>query len=136
MVKKLDIRLIQYINLFNSVTKVTPKDCFFEDSTLIFLVKEGDIGKAIGKGGMKIKLLKNKLRKEIKIIEFSEDILKFVKNLIYPNEVQKLYKEDSVVFIEDHNSRIKGKIYGRDRKNLKFINDILKKYFNSELKIK
>ena len=75
-------------------------------------------------------------KKEIKVIEYSEDIVKFVRNLIYPNEVQKIYKEDSIVFIEEPNNVIKGRIYGRDRKNLYYINEILKKYFSLELKIK
>jgi len=136
VVKKLDIRLINYINLFNSITGVTAKDCFFEDEKLVFLVKEGDMGKALGKAGIKVKKLKNMIKKEIKVIEYSEDIVKFVRNLIYPNEVQKIYKEDSIVFIEEPNNVIKGRIYGRDRKNLYYINEILKKYFSLELKIK
>lgn len=136
MVKKLDIRLIGYINLFSSITKVTPKDCFFEDEKLVFMVKEGDLGKAIGKKGFNINKLKNMIKKDIKVIEHNDDVIKFIKNLIYPIEVQKIYKEDSTIFIEEPNTRIKGKIYGRDRKNLNYINDILKKYFNCELKIK
>ena len=136
MVKKLDIRLINYINLFNSITRVTAKDCFFEDEKLVFMVKEGDLGRALGVKGSKIIKLKNLTKKNIKLIEHSDDIIKFVKNLIYPIDVQKIYKENSTVFIEEPNSRIKGKIYGRDRKNLVHINEILKKYFNCELKIK
>ena len=113
-----------------------PKDCFFEDEKLVFMVKEGDLGKAIGKQGSTINKLKNMLKKDIKLIEYSDDLIKFVRNLIYPIEVQKIYKEDSTIFIEEPNNRVKGKIYGRDRQNLLYINDILKKYFNCELKIK
>ena len=136
MVKKFDIKLINYINLFNSITKVMPKDCFFEDEKLVFIVKEGDLGKAIGKHGSTINRLSSIIKKEIKLIEYSDDLIQFVKNLIYPIEVQKIYKEGSTIFIEEPNNKIKGRIYGRDRKNLLYINDILKKYFNCELKIK
>ena len=136
MVKKFDIKLINYINLFNSITKGMPKDCFFEDEKLVFIVKEGDLGKAIGKHGSTINRLSSIIKKEIKLIEYSDDLIQFVKNLIYPIEVQKIYKEGSTIFIEEPNNKIKGKIYGRDRKNLSYINDILKKYFNCELKIK
>ena len=136
MVKKFDIKLINYINLFNSITKVMPKDCFFEDEKLVFIVKEGDLGRAIGKQGSTIKRLSSIIKRDIKLLEYSDDLIQFVKNLIYPIEVQKLYKEDSTIFIEEPNNKIKGKIYGRDRKNLSYINDILKKYFNCELKIK
>jgi len=136
VVKKFDIKLINYINLFNSITKVMPKDCFFEDEKLVFIVKEGDLGKAIGKHGSTINRLSSIIKKEIKLIEYSDDLIQFVKNLIYPIEVQKIYKEGSTIFIEEPNNKIKGRIYGRDRKNLLYINDILKKYFNCELKIK
>ena len=113
-----------------------PKDCFFEDEKLVFIVKEGDLGRAIGKQGSTIKRLSSIIKRDIKLLEYSDDLIQFVKNLIYPIEVQKLYKEDSTIFIEEPNNKIKGKIYGRDRKNLSYINDILKKYFNCELKIK
>jgi len=136
VVKKFDIKLINYINLFNSITKVMPKDCFFEDEKLVFIVKEGDLGRVIGKHGSTIKRLGGIIKKDIKLIEYSEDLIQFVKNLISPIEVQKLYKEGSTIFIEELDNKIKGRIYGRDRKNLSYINDILKKYFNCELKIK
>ena len=136
MVKKLNLQTIGLMNLFNNLTGVTARDCFFDEDKLVFIVNEGDLGKVIGKKGSNIQRIKNVMKKEIRIIKYSEDVIKFVRNLIYPIEVQKIYKEDSVVFIEPENNKIKGQIYGRDRKNLEKINEILKKYFNTELKIK
>ncbi|QQG38753.1 MAG: NusA-like transcription termination signal-binding factor [Candidatus Woesearchaeota archaeon] len=136
MVKKLNIQTIGLMNIFNSLTGVTAKDCFFDEEKLVFIVNEGDLGKVLGKKGANIQRIQNTLKRDIKVIEYSEDVIKFVKNLIYPAEVQKVYKEGTFVVIEPENNKIKGQIYGRERKNLEKINEILKKYSNTEVKIK
>lgn len=121
--------IIGYLNLFSSLTHVTPKDCFFEDDKLVFIVNEGDIGKVIGKKGSNIQRVKNVFKKEIRVIEFSQDIIKFIQNLLFPIKAQKIYKEDETVYIEAENNKTKGKIYGRERQNLKNIKEIVDKYF-------
>ena len=53
-------REMRYIALFESITGATAKDCIVDDelNRIIFIVKEGDIGAAIGKGGKNIHLRK------------------------------------------------------------------------------
>ena len=41
---------INHINLFEKITKARVKDCFLND-IIVFIVEEGDLGKAIGKKG-------------------------------------------------------------------------------------
>lgn len=137
MGRKFNADTIGYLNLFSSLTNINAKDCFFKDSKLVFVVKEGDIGKAVGREGSNINKIKKIFKKDIKVIEFSEDITKFVRNLIYPIQAQNIYKEDETVYIEAENNITKGKIYGRNRENLKNIKEIVDKYFKiRDIKIK
>jgi N utilization substance protein A len=124
--------IIDHINLFETLTKARVKDCLISEK-LIFIVEEGDIGKAVGKNGRNVSHLSKLLKKKIRIIEFNNKIEKFVKNLIYPAE-GKIYKEDNSVFIEANNKE-KGLIMGRNRENLKELQKILNMYFKVEMKV-
>ena len=53
-----DEQTIKYVALFQDLTRTTVIDCVDASDKLIFVVKEGDIGKAIGKKGENIAKLK------------------------------------------------------------------------------
>ena len=63
---------IKYIGLFESMTGATVKDCIFEDNKnkIVYVVKEGDMGLAIGKNGANAQRVKETLNKPIDIIEY------------------------------------------------------------------
>ena len=124
---------INYINLFESLTKAKVRDCFL-NKELTFIVEEGYIGKAIGKKGYNVFKMSRLTKKRIRVIEFNDDIILFIKNLISPVE-SKIYKENNTIFIQPSNSIDKGIIIGRERKNLKEINKILSNYFNVDVKV-
>ena len=52
------------------------------------VVSEGEMGRAIGKGGKNINALERLLRKKILIVEYSEEPIKFIKNIFFPIDVQ------------------------------------------------
>lgn len=68
---------IGYINLFEKATNARVKDCLIEEGKLIFIVDQGEIGKAVGKNGANVKYLQEKLKKQIKVIEFNNDPVRF-----------------------------------------------------------
>ena len=128
---KLTLDSINRINLFESITKAKVKDCISDNDSLIFLVEEGNIKQALGKDNSNIFKLKRMLKKNVKIIGFSNDVCKFVGNLIYPNKAEiKLDGKVVVIFSED--SVVKGRIFGRSKENLKKINSLVKNYFDIE----
>ena len=81
---KYDSDLIKLITLFESMSGANAKDCITYDNkdNIIFIIEENEMGKAIGKNGANIKRVEDLLKRKIKLVEFSQDILQFVKNMI------------------------------------------------------
>jgi len=130
-----DSELIKLITLFESMTGAGVKDCIADDN-LIFIVEENEMGKAIGRGGVNIKKLESALKKRIKVVEFSSDVLQFVRNLVYPAEVAEIKNEGNTITINGKDSNTRAMIIGRNHQNLKQLNDIAKRYFDvKEIKI-
>ena len=88
------------------------------------------MGKAIGKGGANIKKIQTELGKKIRIIEFRDNMIDFVKNVIYPLKVAEVVEEENIVYIKDPNKKTKSLLIGRDGKNLKLINRAVKRFFS------
>jgi|SRR3989344_5063985 len=132
---KLDLATIQNINLFEKITKAAVKQFLINNEVYVFIVEKGQASKAIGKKGQNIKRLSNLFKKRIKIVEFDDDVVQFVKNLIYPLHPESIEQQPTAVEITA-DTKTKGLLIGRDRRNLSFYNTILKRYFNTEIKVK
>src|SRR5438046_9082744 len=76
-----DEQTIKYVALFQDLTRTTVVDCVDATDKLIFVVKEGDIGKAIGKKGENIAKLKRLMNKDIHVVEYSDQPDRFVANV-------------------------------------------------------
>lgn len=132
---KFNSQTIGYINLFEHLTKARVKDCYVNDEEVIFIVHEGEAGKAIGKEGIHIKKANILIKKKVKIVEFNEDPAKFVENMISPQKA-KIYTQDGdKVIIEGKGARFKEAVLGRERKNLKELQEIVSNYFNLKVEV-
>lgn len=134
---KYDINIIKFISVFESITKARIKDCLDQDGKLIFVVKENEIGKAIGKKGINIKRLENALKKKIKIIEFSDDLIQFIKNCIYPSQSKDIVEgEDGIILITPVDSQTRGMLIGREAVHLRALEKIVNRFFTiKEIKV-
>lgn len=128
---KLNLETIGQINLFEKLTGARVKDRWQENEFLVFLVEEGNIRKALGSDNSNLRKAESIFKKRIKIIAFSDDVCRFVSNLIYPNKADNIKQDGNDVVIYCKDVKLKGRIFGRDRENLKRINDIVKRYFSS-----
>jgi len=82
---KLTINEIGFIATFQGLTKATAKDCIInDDNGVVFIVSSGQMGLAIGKSGKNIKNASRILKKEVSVAEYSDDPVKFIKNVMYP----------------------------------------------------
>ena len=131
---KLDLKTLGYIKVFEKHTGADIKDCFLRGDTLVFIVKPGNIGKAIGKKGMNVRNLLNKFKRPLRIIEYNEDVARFVKNLIFPIKTTVETRGNKVVIFAEDN-KIKGQLFGRDKSKLKDMQEIVRRYFDVEIAI-
>lgn len=122
---------MKFISLFESITAARLKDVIGGER-LLFVVEEGEIGKAIGKNGMNVRRLENMLNKRIKIVEFNSDLLQFVRNLIYPLKAIDVKEENKLVTITGPDVKTKGLLIGRSSQNLRAYEDVVKRYFDIE----
>jgi len=126
---------MRYIALFESITGATVRDCIIDDdfNRLIFMIKEGDVGTAIGRRGKNIALLEKMTGKKHEIIEFSEDPAQFIKNALKPARVKEIRITErpdgrtmAVVSVEPKD---KGVAIGKNGKNAERIRFLAKRYF-------
>ena len=133
---KLTTDQMRLISLFQNVTKTTARDCLDDEkqNKIIFVVNEGKMGLAIGKGGSNIKSLQNILKRNVELVEYFDDPIKFLKNILNPklvNEVKLDTKQDGssqAIVIVDQGK--KGLVVGREGRNAERARLFAKRYFN------
>jgi NusA-like KH domain protein len=135
---KYDLETLKLMPFFERLTRAKLKDCF-EDSNnfILFVVSPGEISKALGKNASMVKKLKEKLpNKKIKIVEYNEDLIKFIKNLILPYRVGSITLNDDVIIIKSNDSTVKGLLIGKNGRNLRNYENIVNRYFKiKEIKV-
>jgi len=128
-------QIMQYINMASNITKADIMDCMVADDKLIFIVKKGQLGIAIGAKAKNLERLRSLFKKSIKFVEFDSDREKFILNLCKPYKVKKIEfdgdGESAVARIEVEVSD-KSKIIGKDGNNI----DIIRKLANRHHSIK
>ncbi|WP_273476123.1 NusA-like transcription termination signal-binding factor [Methanobrevibacter woesei] len=83
---------IRYIALFENMTGAMVKDCIIDDENgkVTFVVKNGDMGLAIGKKGSTVSKVQRAVDKGVEIIELSDNPIQFIKNILSPAELQSI----------------------------------------------
>ena len=122
-----DATTLKTMALFEEVTGARLKD--FVPSDMIFIIEAGDMGRAIGKNASNVKRVEMLLKKPISLIEFSDNISQFIKNLVHPADVLSVENEEGNITIRPRDARSKGMIFGRDRSKLTLIKEVLKRHF-------
>ncbi|HXX55205.1 MAG TPA: NusA-like transcription termination signal-binding factor [Methanoregula sp.] len=89
MERNISFKERRYIEELRILTKATALDCVIDDrfDRVIYVIRQGDMGLAIGKKGENIKRLQSVLGKRIEMVEYSEDPEAFIANIFKPAEV-------------------------------------------------
>jgi len=128
---------IRYIALFERLTGAFARDCIVdeENDRIIFVVKNGDMGLAIGKNGNNINRVKKSIGKHIEIVEHSDDLNEFVANALQPVAVKKVqivskdYKR--LAFVEVM-SKDKGLAIGKNGRNIQKAKVLAQRHYGLE----
>jgi N utilization substance protein A len=126
---------IQYIALFENMTRAKILDCIPEEERLVYVVKQGDMGLAIGKNGENINRVKKALDKPIELVEYSDDPITFLKNAFGPVSVSSVNiinkNGKRLAYVEVPNKE-KGLAIGRNGKNIEKVKMLARRHHNIE----
>ena len=112
---------IMKINFFEKLTGAEVMDCISDDERIVFVVKEGNMGAAIGRGGENVKTAMEKFNKKIDIIEYSKDLKKFVRNIFEPLKLEDVWikkQNGKLVVYVRVDPKLKRAIIGERGKNI------------------
>lgn len=124
-----DTDMLRCINIFENVTGVDAKECVIDDDEAYFIVPEGKAGMAIGKGGKVVQKVQNKLNKDVKVYEYSDNIGKFLNNIV-PADIRGVDIDESngqkqvEISVSREN---KGRVVGKNGNKIDSIRQILQR---------
>jgi N utilization substance protein A len=133
---KLSTDQMRMMSLFQNVTGATARDCIDDEkqNRVIFVVNNGKMGLAIGKGGMHIKSLQNIIKRNVELVEFNEDPAKFIASLLNPKLISDVKinarldgSKQAIVLVDP---RKKGIVVGREGRNAEKARLLAKRYFD------
>jgi len=127
---KLSAESIRYLTLFESLTGASVKDCMIQDERIIFVVKKGDMGAAIGKGGINIERARELMSKRIEVVEHSDDPVEFIVNIFKPIRVsvKLIEKQDKRIAQVSVDPQYKGLAIGKGGKNINKAKELAKRH--------
>jgi N utilization substance protein A len=126
---------MRYIALFESITGATVRDCIVDEDNnrIIFVIKKGDVGIAIGRRGKNIYTLEKMTGKKHEIIEFSEEPAQFMRNALKPARLREIRiterPDGRTMAVITVNPKDKGIAIGKNGKNAERIRFLAKRYF-------
>ncbi|HTW55364.1 MAG TPA: NusA-like transcription termination signal-binding factor [Thermoplasmata archaeon] len=126
-----DTETLGYIRLFEERTGARVKDCLEAEDRLVYLVYPGDIPKAVGPGGVLVDRLKGMMKKEIQVVEYSDDPATLARNIFYwysPKKVDLVPKGAGRHAAVTVDPAWKARAIGKAGKNLKVARAILMRH--------
>lgn len=131
-----DTETMKIMSLFQTLTQAGLKDCFVEENQIVFVVQPGEIGRAIGKNASNVRRLTSMLKRKIKIVEFNENLIEFIKNIVQPLKLASIEETDGTVVLTAADTQTRGLLIGRAAQNLRKLEKQVRRYFDvKEIKV-
>ncbi|WP_132056920.1 NusA-like transcription termination signal-binding factor [Halorussus amylolyticus] len=134
----------QYIALFEDETGATARDCVVFDAAdageddaktderVVFLVKSGDMGRAIGSGGENVRKVEAQLGKDVTLVEDADTAENFVANALAPAAVYNVTvsEDDETVAYAEVDSADTGVAIGEGGRNILAAEKLAKRHYD------
>ncbi len=124
-------KTLRYISVFEKVTDAEVVDCIDIPEKVIFLVDQGSIQKAIGKGGKNVTKISDSIDRNVHVIEYSDDPEELLENIFYSYDVKDVTIEEKndvkhgTVEVAQEN---KARAIGKDGRNLSIARKIMMRH--------
>jgi len=133
---KLSSEELKLIALFQKITRASARDVIQDDKLdrFIFVVNEGKMGLAIGKGGVNIKNLQNIIKKPVELVEYASEPEAFLKNMVNPKYVLDIKFSERLDGTTQAEITVdaakKGVVVGREGRHAEKMRLLARRYFN------
>jgi N utilization substance protein A len=127
----------RYIEELRILTKSTAYDCIIDDQfdRIIYVIKKGDMGIAIGKKGENIKKMQKVLGKRIEMVEEADNLDEFVYNILKPAEIAGIRKDETTgkydIFVKKKSDL--GIAIGKSGSNVEKARILCKRFFKLDI---
>ncbi len=132
----IDNYALRTMAFFKEKTGVSPLNCIFTKGSIIFLVDDGLVRKAIGRNANNVKYLRNQFKKEIKIFERGESLDETVSKFIYPIKLNSLKVHRRVLSMLLMNPKDRRILLGNGQTTLRQLKEVINLYHQSVRDIK
>lgn len=135
MIRTICFKERRYIEELRILTRATALDCIIDErfDRIVYLIKEGDMGLAIGRKGSNIRKMQRVLGKRIEMVEYSPEIEKFTGNVFKPADVVGVKKEDDGRLTVYINKGDLGIAIGKGGCTIEKARLLLSRYFDTSL---
>jgi len=135
MVRTISFKERRYIEELRILTRATALDCIIDErfDRIIYLIKEGDMGLAIGRKGNNIRKMQRVLGKRVEMVEYSPEIERFTKNVFKPAEVTGVERRDDGKITVYVSKGDLGIAIGKGGCTIEKARNLLSRYFDAEL---
>jgi N utilization substance protein A len=122
------------IALFESVTGATAKDCLIDEKSerIIFVVKQGEMGLAIGKAGKNIQTLRKNTGRQVEVVEQADTPEQLIRNALAPAKVKDIRiteKPDRKIVVVEVEPKDKALAIGKNGRTIDKTRMLAKRYF-------
>ena len=128
----IDMDTLNNMRMFEQITRIKPIDCISDETRIVFVVPAKKLSQAIGKNAANVKKIREIVKKNVDIIEFSDDPEKFVRNIFYRfhvNRVEFVNTEKGLTVYVYVRPDEKGRAIGRSGSNLRMAERILQRHY-------
>jgi transcription termination/antitermination protein NusA len=127
---------IKSISLFEQLTGAVATDCVFSDTGVVFVVKEGEIGKAIGKNGSSINRVRTAFGRQVNVVENASELSAFVANIFSTLDIKvDVRNGEKPLAVVKVDAKDRGNAIGRNGERIKMARMLVQRHFGADIKL-
>jgi NusA-like KH domain protein len=136
MVQTIDMQDMRYLNLFESITRVSTRFCFRYNENIVFCVPKPLISRAVGENGRNMRKISEILGKRIRVVAAPrgiEDAESFIRTLIIPLTIKDFGITDNEIIVGG--GKNKAALIGRNKRRFLEMQKIVADFFKRDFRI-